>query len=338
MAEPKKRVLSGMRPTGRLHLGNLHGALVNWVALQRRDDLDCFFFSADWHALTTGYADTSSIRTDEREMILDWLAAGLDPVRSTIFVQSAVPEHAELYLLFGMVTPTPWLERVPTYKEQQQELRDRDLGTHGFLGYPLLQAADIAAYRASLVPVGQDQVAHLELTREVLRRFNHLYGELFPEPQPLLTVVPKVIGIDGRKMSKSYGNSLWLGEEAESTKKKIMGATTDPARVRRQDKGNPENCGIFYLHQLYSSGERVREVDAGCRSAGIGCVDCKKWLLEGLLPAQAELRERRAAIAAKPRLVREIVEDGNGRARRAAGETLEKVREAMKLGPLDEEG
>ncbi|MHB8419104.1 MAG: tryptophan--tRNA ligase [Myxococcales bacterium] len=330
----KKRVVSGMRPTGRLHLGNLHGALTRWIELQ--DEYESFFFSADWHALTTGYQSTEAIRQDERDMFADWLAAGLDPARCTLFVQSAVLEHAELYLLLGMVTPTPWLERVPTYKEQQQELRDRDLTTYGFLGYPLLQTADIAAYRAAFVPVGQDQLAHLELSREIVRRFNHLFpegGGVLVEPQPLLAEVPKVWGTDGRKMSKSYGNTILLGEEEEPTRKKIMGATTDPARVRRQDKGNPENCGIFYLHKLYSTPARVQEVDAGCRSAGIGCVDCKKWLLEGLLPAQAKLRESRLRVLQEPERIDAAVTAGTARAREVAGETLEAVRRAMHLSP-----
>jgi len=321
-----------MRPTGRLHLGNLHGALTRWVELQ--GEYDCFFFSADWHALTTGYHATAPIRSDEREMIADWLAAGLDPERSTIFVQSAILEHAELYLLLGMVTPTPWLERVPTYKEQQQELVDRDLTTYGFLGYPLLQTADIAAYRATFVPVGQDQLAHLELSREIVRRFNHLYGaDVLVEPQPLLSEVPKVWGTDGRKMSKSYGNTILIGEAEDSTRKKIMGATTDPARVRRQDKGNPENCGIYYLHKLYSKPERVQEVEVGCRSAGIGCVDCKKWLLEGLLPEQAKIAAARAEVTKNPERIDAAVARGNARAREVAGATLEAVRKAMHLSP-----
>jgi tryptophanyl-tRNA synthetase len=333
MAMQRKRVVSGMRPTGKLHLGNLHGALTNWVVLQGRPDLECFFFSADWHALTTGYEQTAAIRSDEKDMIVNWLAAGLDPEKSTIFIQSAVPEHAELYLLLGMITPNPWLERVPTYKEQQQELQDRDLNTYGFLGYPLLQTADVAAYRATFIPVGQDQVAHLELSREIVRRFNNFFGEVLVEPQPLLTQVPKVWGTDGRKMSKSYNNTILIGEEEESTRKKIMAATTDPARVRRADKGNPENCGIYYLHKLYSKPERVAEVDAGCRSAGIGCVDCKKWLLESLLPAQAQLRERREAVLADPTRVDDAIAAGNARAKQAAGETLDLVRSAMKLAP-----
>ncbi len=330
MAE-RKRVVSGMRPTGRLHLGNLHGALANWIELSKRDDLECFFFSADWHALTTGYAATAAIRADEREMFVDMLAAGLDPARATLFVQSAVKEHAELYLLLGMVTPNPWLERIPAFKDQQQELRDRELNTYGFLGYPLLMTADVAAYRASLVPVGQDQLAHLELAREIVRRFHHFYGDVLVEPQPLLTKAPKVWGTDGRKMSKSYGNTIVLGEDEESTRRKILRATTDPARVRRQDPGNPENCGIFHLHEIYSSPERVAEVDRGCRTAAIGCVDCKRGLLTALLPAQAKLRERREAILAKPAQVDEAVSAGNEEARRVAGETLAAVRDAMHL-------
>ncbi len=321
-----------MRPTGRLHLGNLHGALVNWVALQ--DKAECFFFVADWHALTTNYTDTSSLLADGREMVVDWLAAGLDPGRCTFFVQSRVPAHAELFLLLGMLTPNPWLERVPSFKEQQQELQDRELNTYGFLGYPLLQTADIILYRATHVPVGQDQLAHLELSREIARRFNHFYGPVFPEPAPLLTKVPKVWGTDGRKMSKSYNNSIWMGEAESSTRTKIMGATTDPARKRRQDPGEPTKCGIYYLHQLYSSEGRIQEVEAGCRSAGIGCVDCKKWLLEKLLPAQAELEARRVDVLREPDMIDEVLEKGSARARDVAEATLDEARRAMKLvGP-----
>jgi len=327
------RVVSGMRPTGRLHLGNLHGALTKWVELQTT--AECFFFVADWHALTTNYADPSNIQSDQREMVVDWLSAGLDPKRCTIFVQSQVPAHAELFLLLGMLTPNPWLERVPSFKEQQQELQDRELNTYGFLGYPLLQTADIILYRATHVPVGQDQLAHLELTREVARRFNHLYGPLFPEPEPLLTKVPKVWGTDGRKMSKSYNNSIWMGEAESSTRQKIMGATTDPARKRRQDPGEPTKCGIYYLHQLYSSAERIQEVEAGCRSAGIGCVDCKKWLLEKLLPAQAELESRRADVLREPDVIDDVLAEGSARAREVADATMEEARRAMKLtGPV----
>jgi tryptophanyl-tRNA synthetase len=329
-----------MRPTGRLHLGNLHGALTNWVRLQ--NEAECFFFVADWHALTTAYADPSGVQSATREMVVDWLAGGVDPKRCTLFIQSRVPEHAELYLLLGMLTPNPWLERVPSFKEQQQELQDRDLNTYGFLGYPLLQTADVILYRATHVPVGQDQLAHLELSREVARRFNHFYGNVFPEPAPLLTKVPKVWGTDGRKMSKSYNNSIWMGESESSTRQKIMAATTDPARKRRQDPGEPTNCGIYYLHQLYSTPERVAEVETGCRTAGIGCVDCKKWLLEKLLPAQAELEARRADVLRAPDVIDDLLEAGSVRAREVAGATMTEVRKAMKLtgasptSPLEE--
>ncbi len=324
-------IVSGMRPTGRLHLGNLHGALTNMVALQQDPQNRCFYFSADWHALTTGYLDPSSVRVDEREMIIDWLAAGLDPTRATLFVQSKVKAHAELLLLLGMVVPLPWLERVPTFKEQQAEMADRELNTYGFLGYPLLQTADVIIYKATHVPVGQDQLPHLELSREVVRRFNHHYGPLFPEPEPILTPVPKVWGTDGRKMSKSYGNSITIGEDEESTRKKIMTAVTDPARVHRSDPGEPTKCGIYLLHRLYSTAERVKEVEVGCRSAGIGCVECKRWLLEKLLPSQAELRERRLEVAAHPEVVDDILQTGNRQANEVAERTMTDVRAAMHL-------
>jgi tryptophanyl-tRNA synthetase len=331
MATGKRIIVSGMRPTGRLHLGNLHGALVNMIALQQDPQNRCFYFSADWHALTTGYADPKSIRQDEREMLLDWLACGLDPARATIFVQSRVKAHAELLLLLGMVVPLPWLERVPTFKEQQAEMVDRELNTYGFLGYPLLQTADIIIYKATHVPVGHDQLPHLELSREVARRFNHHYGPVFLEPEPLLTAVPKVWGTDGRKMSKSYGNSIIVGEDEESTRKKIMTAVTDPARVHRSDPGEPTKCGIYYLHRLYSTAERVADVETGCRSAGIGCVECKRWLLEKLLPAQAVIREKRAEVAAHPEVIDELLESGNRKASEAAEATMTEVRAAMHL-------
>jgi tryptophanyl-tRNA synthetase len=324
-------IVSGMRPTGRLHLGNLHGALTNMVALQQDPQNRCYYFSADWHALTTGYADPKSVRQDEREMLIDWLAVGLDPARATLFVQSKVKAHAELAVLLGMIVPLPWLERVPTFKEQQSEMADRDLNTYGFLGYPLLQTADVIVYKASHVPVGQDQLVHLELSREVVRRFNHHYGPVFPEPEPLLTAVPKVWGTDGRKMSKSYGNSIAIGEEEESTRKKIMTAVTDPARVHRTDPGEPTKCGIYYLHRLYSTPERVEEVEVGCRSAGIGCVDCKRWLLEKLLPSQADLRQKRMEVAAHPEVVDEVLHAGNRKAAEAAECTMTEVRASMYL-------
>ncbi len=322
-------VVSGMRPTGRLHLGHLHGALANWVKLQ--DENTCFFFSADWHALTTNYHDPDVIKQSEREMFVDFIAAGIDPERSTLFIQSQVKEHAELFLLLGMITPLGWLERSPTYKEIREQITDRELALYGFLGYPVLMTADVVLYKANRVPVGVDQVPHLELSREIVRKFNHHYGEVFPEPQPLLTEAAKVVGTDGRKMSKSYGNAIELGESAESTTKKIMGMVTDPARKRRQDPGNPDVCGIFYLHKIYSDEATVQWVDVNCRTAGIGCVDCKKKLLEKLVPDQERMRERRERLLARPQDVEELVQLGNSKARAVAQRTMEEVRAAMKL-------
>ncbi|GEJ57445.1 tryptophan--tRNA ligase [Anaeromyxobacter diazotrophicus] len=325
----KPIVVSGMRPTGRLHLGHLHGALANWVRLQ--DEATCFFFSADWHALTTSYHQTESIKQAEREMFVDFLAAGIDPQKATLFVQSQVKEHAELFLLLGMITPLGWLERSPTYKEMRENITDRDLALYGFLGYPVLMTADIILYKATRVPVGADQVTHLELAREIARRFNFHYGQVFPEPAPLLTSAPKILGTDGRKMSKSYGNAIHLGESAEETAKKIMPMATDPARKRRTDPGEPDVCGIGFLHKVYSTPETIAWMYAGCRSAGIGCVDCKKRLLETLGPAQDALRERREALLARPQEVEELVQLGTRKARAAAARTMEEVRAAMKL-------
>jgi tryptophanyl-tRNA synthetase len=332
MTAPTARpvVVSGMRPTGRLHLGHLHGALSNWVKLQAENE--CFFFSADWHALTTNYHQPEAIKTAEREMFVDFIAAGIDPERATLFVQSQVKEHAELYLLLGMITPLGWLERSPSYKEVRENITDRDLALYGFLGYPVLMTADIILYKATRVPVGADQVAHLELSREIVRKFNGHFGEVFPEPKPVLTEAAKVVGTDGRKMSKSYGNAVELGEPAESTRKKIMGAVTDPQRKRRQDPGNPEVCGIFYLHRIYSEGETVAWVDQNCRTAGIGCVDCKKKLLERLEPDQERMRARREALLARPKDLDDLVQLGNRKARAVAGATMAQVRHAMKLG------
>jgi tryptophanyl-tRNA synthetase len=330
MTTPQRPVVvSGMRPTGRLHIGHLHGALANWVRLQ--EESDCYFFSADWHALTTQAHDPGVIKASEREMFVDFVAAGVDPRRCTLFIQSEVKEHAELFLLLGMLTPVGWLERSPSYKEIRENVTDRDLALYGFLGYPVLQTADVIVYKANRVPVGVDQVPHIELAREIVRRFNGLYGEVFPEPQPLLTAAPKILGTDGRKMSKSYGNTIDLGEDGEATRKKVMGAVTDPARKRRQDPGDPEVCGIFYLHKVTSDEETVRWVDQNCRTAGIGCVDCKKKLLEGLLPVQERLRERREALLARPGDIDEIVQLGIRKARGVAQQTLGQVREAMKL-------
>ncbi len=329
-ASPRPIVVSGMRPTGRLHLGHLHGALSNWVKMQAENE--CFFFSADWHALTTNYHQTEAIKTAEREMFVDFIAAGIDPERATLFVQSQVKEHAELYLLLGMITPLGWLERSPSYKEVRENITDRDLALYGFLGYPVLMTADIILYKATRVPVGADQVAHLELSREIVRKFNGHYGDVFPEPKPMLTEAAKVVGTDGRKMSKSYGNAIELGEPAESTRKKIMGAVTDPQRKRRQDPGNPEVCGIFYLHRIYSEAETVAWVDTNCRTAGIGCVDCKKKLLEKLEPDQERMREKREALLARPKDLDDLVQLGNQKARAVAGATMAQVRHAMKLG------
>jgi tryptophanyl-tRNA synthetase len=322
-----KRVVSGMRPTGRLHLGHFHGAIKNWIAISQK--AECFFFSADWHALTTDYKDPSKIAEAQREMFADWIAAGLDPEKCTLFVQSQVKQHAELFLLLGMITPIGWLERVPTYKEQLEQLSEKELHNFGFLGYPVLQAADVAIYRADAVPVGQDQVSHLEFGRELVRRFNHLYGEVLVEMHPYLTEVPKILGLDGRKMSKSYGNAVELGEDAESARKRIMVAVTDPARKRRSDPGNPEICAIYHLHRAYSPKERVEMVDRECRTAGIGCVDCKKLLLESLLPALEKHREARAKLSTQR--IDELVQLGTAKARKVAEETMQSVRAAMKL-------
>ncbi|MBI5066642.1 MAG: tryptophan--tRNA ligase [Deltaproteobacteria bacterium] len=329
MPSARPLVVSGMRPTGRLHLGHLHGALANWVKLQEEND--CYYFSADWHALTTSYDRTEDIKKAEREMFVDFIAAGIDPQKSTLFVQSQVKEHAELYLLLGMITPLGWLERSPSYKEMRENITDRELALYGFLGYPVLMTADIILYKATRVPVGADQVSHLELCREIARRFNFQYGNVFPEPQPLLTEAAKVVGTDGRKMSKSYGNSIELGESAESTAKKVMGAVTDPARKLRKDPGNPDVCGIFYLHKIYSAPADVAWVDQNCRTAGIGCVDCKKKLLEKLGPDQERMRARREALLARPGEVEELVQLGTQKARAAAARTMEEVRAAMKL-------
>ena len=326
------RVVSGMRPTGKLHIGHYFGALRNWIQISQR--AECFYFSADWHALTTHYKDTAGIREAEREMFADWIAAGLDPARCTFFRQSDVKQHAELYLLLGMIAPIGWLERVPTYKEQQDQLKDRDLSTHGFLGYPVLQTADVAVYGADAVPVGQDQVSHLELARELVRKFNFTYGDegktqVLVELHAYVTETPKILGTDGRKMSKSYGNAIELGEEPASARKKIMAAVTDPARMRRTDPGHPEVCGIYYLHRAYSSPERITEVEVGCRSAGIGCVDCKKMLLQTLEPALVKHRDARSVLDGKK--VEELVQLGTAKARVVAEEVMQRVRSAMKL-------
>src|SRR6201997_5336897 len=337
-SKTRKRVLSGMRPTGKLHLGNYVGALANWVRMQ--DQYECFFCVVDWHALTTDYADTSKIKENSLEVALDWLAAGLDPEKSVIFIQSHVPAHAELHLLFSMITPLGWLERVPTYKEQRENIKDKDLGTYGFLGYPVLQAADILIYKADVVPVGEDQVAHIELTREVARRFNGFYGAtrpVFPEPQSLLTPAAKLPGTDGRKMSKSYGNTIMMADPEPVVRQKLKTMVTDPARVRRSDPGNPDVCPVGDLHKIFSSKETMEKVNSGCRSAGIGCIECKGWAADALVQLLSPMQERRRKFEDNPRLAWDILEAGTEQARKAAGETMEDVRAAMGMS-LDAEG
>ena len=379
---PKKgRVLSGMRPTGKLHLGNYVGALRNWVGLQ--DQYDCFFFIADWHALTTDYADTRSVKQNSLEVMIDYLAAGLDPERSTLFIQSHVLQHAELHLLFSMITPLGWLERVPSYKEQRENLRDKDLGTYGFLGYPLLQSADILLYKPNFVPVGEDQVPHVELTREVARRFNFFYPKLpwlrtpaerirweelvqkmrseksalsinpkgtdiwtrsgttmseysgsnvvFPEPQPLLTPSPKLPGTDGRKMSKSYGNTILLSEPEASLRQKLKTMVTDPARIRRTDPGNPDLCPVGDLHKIFSTAESMAKVNEGCRTAGIGCIECKQWASDSLWRVLGPMQERRQKYEANPKLAWDILEQGSTKARAVAEATMVEARAAANL-------
>lgn len=327
----KKRILSGMRSTGKLHLGNYHGALKNWVELQNDGAYECFYFVADWHALTSDYADTSEIAENIMDMVIDWLSAGLDPDRSTLFVQSQIKEHAELWLLLSMITPLPWLERNPTYKEMKEELSSKDLSTFGFLGYPVLQAADIIMYKAYGVPVGVDQLPHIELTREIARRFNFLYREVFPIPEPLLTQVPKLLGIDGRKMSKSYENSIYMSDTGEALQNKIASMFTDPQRQRRRDPGRPELCNVFTFHQLYTDWEKTREIETECRQAGIGCTDCKKILGKNIGAAMLPLHERQAYYRDHLQEVRDIVAAGDLRARSVAERTLEEVRAAMKI-------
>ena len=326
----KPRVVSGMRPTGKLHLGHLVGALNNWTDLQEK--YDCFYFVADWHALTSGYADTSEVVANSYDMVADWIAGGLDPEKSTLFVQSLVPEHAELFLLLSMVIPIPWLERVPTYKEQQEQLAEKDLSTLGFLGYPLLQTADIVIYNAHYVPVGEDQVAHLELSREIVRRFHNFYGELFVEPQPLLTKFPRLPGLDNRKMSKSYANAIDLADDEETVRKKVMQMYTDPKRVRADIPGTVEGNPVFTYHDAFNP--NVAEVDdlkARYREGKVGDVEVKKKLAAALNAFMAPIRERRAAVLAKPERLREILHEGSRKARTVAQDTMERVRSAVQL-------
>ena len=399
ITHPKPRVLSGMRSSGQLHLGHYHGVLKNWIRLQH--EYQCFFFVADWHALTTEYENPDIIANSVWDMVVDWLATGVDPASATLFIQSHVPEHAELHLLLSMITPLGWLERVPTYKDQQEKLREKDLSTYGFLGYPLLQSADVLIYKASLVPVGEDQVPHIELTREIARRFNHLYGRekdfaerakaaakkmggktaklyqalrtqyqeqgnhealltartlleaqqnlslddrerllgylegggrvILPEPQALLTPASKMPGLDGQKMSKSYGNTISLREDPASVERKLRTMPTDPARVRRTDAGNPDKCPVWQLHEVYSSDDVKQWVQLGCRSAGIGCIECKRPVIDAVLMEQAPMRERAAEFIANPEAVRKIIREGADVARAVARETLTEVRQVMGL-------
>ncbi len=325
-----KTVLSGMRPTGKLHLGHYHGALKNWARLQ--SEYECFYFIADWHALTTDYGDTELFGNNVVDMVTDWLATGIDPKSASIFLQSAVPEHAELHLLLSMTTPLSWLERVPSYKEQQTRLEGKSLDTYGFLGYPLLQAADILIYGAGYVPVGGDQAAHVELTREVARRFNHMYGApVLVEPEALHTTVAKLPGLDGLKMSKSYNNSIALREAPESVEKKIRTMPTDPARVRRTDPGDPDKCPVWQFHEVYSDGKTRKWVREGCASAGIGCVDCKKPVIEAVLGELEPIRKAARPLEENPDEVRAIIVEGSERARESAGATMDRVRSAMGL-------
>jgi tryptophanyl-tRNA synthetase len=324
-----KRIVSGMRPTGKLHLGHYHGVLANWRKLQ--DEFECFFFAADWHSLTTEYENTEGIVENTYEMVLDWLAFGIDPKKSTIFLQSRVPQHAELNLILSMITPVSWLERNPTYKEMRENLSTKDLSTFGFLGYPVLMASDIIVYKATRVPVGHDQLPHLEITREITRRFNYLYGEVFPEPAALLTETPKVLGIDGRKMSKSYGNAIFLSESAEETNKKIMSMVTDVQRPRRTDPGEPDRCVAFTLHRLYTPEEERARIVKECRGAEIGCVDCKKILAKNVVNELAPFRARRSELAAQPELVDQLLAEGNRQASAEAARTMQEVRTAIKL-------
>lgn len=326
-----KRVLSGMRPTGRLHLGNLHGALNNWIELQGRDDCERFYFVADWHALTSDYAETGHLREWSRQMVIDWLGAGLDPDKSTIFVQSAIKEHAELFVLLSMITPIAWLERNPSYKEMKEEITNKDLSTFGFLGYPVLQSADIIIYKANYVPVGVDQLPHIELTREIARRFNHLYGDTFPIPEHILTAFPKLLGIDGRKMSKSYGNSIYIGDSGEALRQKIEEMFTDPQRVRRNDPGRPELCNVYAFHKLYSTEAFVLELKNSCENALIGCRECKKRLSDAVCIALAPIHERIDHYNNNSSVVEEIIAVGNAQAKAIAQETMEQVRAAVRI-------
>ncbi len=323
----KGRVLSGMRPSGKLHIGHFHGALINWRRLQ--EEYDCFYFSADWHALTTEYENTSEISNNTIEMVRDWIAVGLDPEKCTIFLQSLVMEHAELHLLLSMIVPLPWLERNPSYKELLREQKTRDLHTYGFLGYPVLQAADILIYKADYVPVGEDQVAHVEISREIARRFNNFYKPIFPEPQALLTPYPKIPGIDGRKMSKSFNNAIYLSDSPEEIREKISEMFTDPRRKTKKDPGEPEECALFQLDKIYTAEERRNEIASACRKAEIGCVEHKKEIAESIVSSLEPIRKKRETVSKSD--VIEILRMGSKRAKEVAEGTMEEVRTAMGL-------
>jgi len=327
--QPKKRILSGMRPTGPLHLGNLHGALLNWVDMQ--ETYDCFFFIADWHALTSDYEDPRAIGGYINEMMIDWLSTGLDPEKSTLFVQSHIKTHAELFLLLSMITPVPWLERNPTYKDQIVQLSNKDLSTFGFLGYPVLQAADIIIYKANGVPVGVDQVPHVEITREIARRFNFLYGDVFPEPEAILTQTSKILGTDRRKMSKSYHNAIYLSDAPDVIATKAAGMITDPQRARRTDPGNPDVCNVFEFHKVYTDRETVDRINAECRNARIGCVECKQIMAQNLIQALEPIRRQRKYYEDRPDLVADIIASGGRKATTVSQQTMAEVRAAMKI-------
>jgi len=326
----KKRVVSGMRPTGKMHLGHLHGALNNWKRLQ--DEYECFYFIADWHALTSEYANTEIIKGSIRDIIIDWVSIGLDPEVSTFFIQSDITEHTELHLILSMITPLPWLERNPTYKEQLKELSQKDLYTYGFLGYPVLQAADILMYKANGVPVGEDQAPHVELTREIARRFNHIYQrEVFPAPDVLLAPTSKLLGLDRRKMSKSYDNAIFLMDTDDEINKKTGQMITDPQRARKSDPGDPDICNVFSFHEIYTPEEIIKQIDTDCRKAGIGCVDCKKIMCKNLCSALTPVREKRQELESDLNIVKDIIEDGNGKAKSIAEKTMAEVKEAVKI-------
>ena len=330
MTIPRKRVLSGMQPSGLMHLGNHLGALENWKSLQ--DQYECYFFVADWHALSTNYADTSRIREFSRELLIDWLAAGIDPKRSTVFIQSRIPEHAVLHLLLSMMTPISWLERNPTYKEKQEEIKEKDLSTYGFLGYPVLQAADILLYKPDFVPVGKDQLPHLELTRELARRFNDIYKtQVFPEPKEHLTKFPKVMGTDGRKMSKSYGNTINLSDAEPVVRQKLKTMVTDPARVRRNDPGNPDVCPVYDFHKIYSPQATQDQINKDCRTATIGCIDCKKSVADRIVERLTPVWDARGRLSKDSSYLNDIMTEGSNKAGEVAKATLHDVNEAMKI-------